>query len=243
MFANQFSSRKRQREDAEQCIRGFREHRTKRQNLANSQQLFPNLNLITQNSYCQPSDCEISPANENSMKDSSQIRSEGCFIPQVSSQSTGTLLQSSPITPFFDSEESSPGLYTTTRNTGNSLLSDTEIYDTMHLSPESVYHDVSTTACNRISTPVYSSFTSYKRNDFFLNNTNDVKGENVFRRVNRATKIHSPISEENISPSIIVAGLNDMQMSVENSIQLNDLRKGENKMLSIQSRPGFKSMM
>lgn len=247
MFANQFLGRKRHWEEAEKCIQGFGEHRTKRQNSANSQQILPNLCLLnTQKSSYSVADqnrlspCEISPKTEDSMADFLQIRSERS-IAQVSLQSTGTLLQKSPITPLFDSKESSPGLYTT-RDVGNSLLSGTEIYDTMHFSPGLVYHNVSTTSCNRIPTPIYSSFTSFSQKNFIHNSIKDVKSESIFKRFNRATKLHSPISEENISPSIIVSGLNDMQMSVENSIQLNSGSKGENRNNTLQSRPSFKRM-
>ncbi|RKF57149.1 hypothetical protein OnM2_076045 [Erysiphe neolycopersici] len=247
MFANQIWSRKRHREEAEQCIRGFGEHRTKRQNSANSQQIFPNLNLNIQNSSSYvanlnwSSPCKIAPKNEDLYADSSQILSERCLMPQVSSLSTETILQSSPITPFFDSEELSPDLYMT-RDTRNSLLSDTEKYDTMHFSPGLVYHDVSTTTCSRIPTPIYSSFTYFRRNNVFHKNINEIKSENVQKKVDLATKLPSPISEEDMSPSIIVAGLNDMQMSVDSSVQINNGRKGEYKMMPFHSKSGFKSM-
>ncbi|KHJ36310.1 hypothetical protein EV44_g2775 [Erysiphe necator] len=239
MLTNKSLSKKRYRQEAEQHAMGFGERRMKRQNSAYVQQKSPILNLHSLSSYATnlncPSSCAISLTSGESDVMSSYAQSAICVPPQLSPQSTISLLHSSPIISPLDNEETSHSLYMTQD-------SESEIYDTIYLSPGSIYNEISISTCNRIPTPIYSSFNLFEKADISNIKTIDVSGERLIKRANRATILHSPIKEEHMSPSIIVAGLNEMQVSEEKLIQLKE-REKETKSTSLQSKSDLDTSM
>lgn len=91
----------------------------------------------------------------------------------------------------------------------------------MHLAPGSFQSDPSVTLANRIPTPIHGSFSAHLRPDkppfhSTLSEPN-LTDEAFIDRFRRGRRLPSPISEGEMSPSVIVNGINDMQMEVEPS--------------------------
>ncbi|KAB8302318.1 hypothetical protein EYC80_005751 [Monilinia laxa] len=102
------------------------------------------------------------------------------------------------------------------------------IDSTMHLSPGPFQPDTSLTLANRIPTPVHSSFSAYSRPDKPLHSTlsePNLTDEAFIDQFPRGRRLPSPISEGEMSPSVIVEGINDMQMEVESSFPSPELEK------------------
>jgi hypothetical protein len=98
---------------------------------------------------------------------------------------------------------------------------DFEMTDSVHLSPGSFHNDPSSTISGRIPTPIHSSFAPFVRTEkHSLHHDPDfADDEAMVDRFRRGRRLPSPISEGEMSPSVIVAGFNDMQMEVEPSPQ------------------------
>jgi hypothetical protein len=94
---------------------------------------------------------------------------------------------------------------------------DCEMADTVHLSPGSFHNDPSNTISGRIPTPIHSSFAPYVRAEKAARHFNPdfADDEAVGYGFPRNKRLPSPISEGETSPSILVEGLGDMQMEVE----------------------------
>jgi hypothetical protein len=134
------------------------------------------------------------------------------FFSPYSSSPTQTLTPSSPCLNPVDSSQS------TQMSDACVYSDDYEMADTVHLSPGSFHGDPATSISARIPTPIHSSF--YIR---------DIRAEKASRhhdpdfaddeamvdRFRRGRRLPSPISEGEMSPSVIVEGLEDMQMEVE----------------------------
>lgn len=100
---------------------------------------------------------------------------------------------------------------------------------TMHLSPGTFQSDPSITLANRIPTPIHGSFSAYLRSDkpplHPTLSEPDLRNEAFLDHYHRSRRLPSPISEGEMSPSIIVSGINDMQMEVELPSPLPEFKK------------------
>ncbi len=96
---------------------------------------------------------------------------------------------------------------------------DFEMTDSVHLSPGPFQNDPSSSISGRIPTPIHSSFAPFIRAEkASLHHELDfADDEALVNRFRRGRRLPSPISEGETSPSVIVAGFNDMQMEVESS--------------------------
>jgi hypothetical protein len=157
-----------------------------------------------------PAPPTITPADSDS--EETPAAEPKSFFSPYSSSPTQTLTPSSPCLDAINSSQSTQmsdaGLYS----------DDCEMADSVHLSPGSFQNDPSTSISSRIPTPIHSSF--YIR---------DIRAEKAHRhtdpdfaddesmvdRIRRGKRLPSPISEGEMSPSVIVEGLEDMQMEVE----------------------------
>lgn len=159
-----------------------------------------------------PAPPTITPADSDS-EETSEPRS---FFSPYSSSPTQTLTPSSPCLDAINSSQSA-------QMSDACLYSDDcEMTDTIHLSPGSFQNDPSTTISSRIPTPIHSSF-----------HIRDIRAEKASRhhdpdfaddealvdRFRRGRRLPSPISEGEMSPSVIVEGLEDMQMEVEHEME------------------------
>lgn len=93
---------------------------------------------------------------------------------------------------------------------------DMEMADAVHLSPGPFTDDPSPSISGRIPTPIHSSFGPYVRSEKPPRNDPDfADDESMVDRIRRGRRLPSPISEGEVSPSVIVEGLGDMQMEIE----------------------------
>lgn len=92
--------------------------------------------------------------------------------------------------------------------------------DTMHLSPGPFQSDSATTLSARIPTPIHSSFGPFIRPGTGKAPAFRIEGlftsDEQDSMMRRRRRLPSPISEGLPSPSVIVEGIEDMQMEVEN---------------------------
>jgi hypothetical protein len=94
-----------------------------------------------------------------------------------------------------------------------------EMSDTLHLSPGPFHNDPSLTITGRIPTPIHSSFAPYIRSEkaSVHHDVDFADDEALVDRFRRGRRLPSPISEGEMSPSVIIDGMGDMQMEVDNS--------------------------
>ncbi|QSZ35402.1 hypothetical protein DSL72_008272 [Monilinia vaccinii-corymbosi] len=98
----------------------------------------------------------------------------------------------------------------------------------MPLSPGPFQPDLSLTVANRVPTPIDSSFSAYTRSDKPLHPTisePDLIDEAFLDQFRRGRRLPSPISEGEMSPSIIAEGIHGMQMEVESSCPSPEFEK------------------
>jgi hypothetical protein len=83
---------------------------------------------------------------------------------------------------------------------------DFEMTDSIHLSPGSFQNDPSTSISSRIPTPIHSSFAPHIRAEkaFRHNDPDFADDEAMIDRFRRGRRLPSPISEGEMSPSVIV---------------------------------------
>lgn len=215
MFSQQWNPRKREREDADEASPlGFSEHRTKRRiaNLPHRQ----SSNLSRCNSppiawsvdyTTEPTPPTITPADSDSEE---RPRSER---PKWFSSPKYTLTQSGPSSPYTRSVE---GSQSTQISDADPYANDFEMTDSVHLSPGS-FHNEPPVSVGRIPTPIHSSFAPYIRAGkasvhYDVDFADDEAMVDKFRRGRR---LPSPISEGEMSPSVIIDGLGDMQMEMD----------------------------
>lgn len=134
----------------------------------------------------------------------------------------------SSISPYTISPERQPS-YTTSnlhhspelRSSTPTTYSHTEdldmLDDTMHISPSASQSQDSPSLSGRIPTPIHSSFAPFPRASKGDQAQEDhyADDEALVNRFKRGRRLPSPISEGEMSPSILVDGMEDMQMEVD----------------------------
>ncbi|KAA8576853.1 hypothetical protein EYC84_006899 [Monilinia fructicola] len=235
MFAQQWPSRKREREDKDEDelgTSGFGAHRNKR-HIANlphrtsphaKSQITPAFTL-NHSTSAPPS---VTPAGSDS---------EGTPIAEPTnsyySWSSSSSSSSSTFVKQTHDDESmhSQGetAFPSQMPEGPTYSDDFDMIDSsMHLSPGPFQPDLSLTLANRIPTPIHSSFSTCPRPDKPLHPTlsePNLTDEAIIDQFRRGRRLPSPISEGEMSPSVIVEGINDMQMEVESSFPSPELEK------------------
>ncbi|KAE8453777.1 hypothetical protein EG329_009289 [Mollisiaceae sp. DMI_Dod_QoI] len=235
MFSLQFQGRKREREDDEENMAsGFGEHRTKRHIAAlphrRSPKLARNISpIFNYNTHytSQPLPPTITPADSDSEDVAAAAEPRSFFSPYSSSPTTATLTQSGSPSPFLDadnprSSQSTQGsLLSAQMSDAPSYSDDFEMTDSFHLSPGPFHNDPSSNISGRIPTPIHSSFSPFIRSDkATIHHDGDLADdESMIDRFRRGRRLPSPISEGEMSPSIIIEGVNGMQVDSENQHQ------------------------
>ncbi|RDL42066.1 Uncharacterized protein BP5553_02045 [Venustampulla echinocandica] len=220
MFAQQWSTRKRGREDEENGVAGFSEHRSKRRIASLPHRTSPNLTrhvsppiVFCTNYTTDPTPPTITPSDSDSEDKTAIEEPRSVFSPY----------SSSPAYPHTQSFPSTP------RSPQKSQLSDAAMYsddfemtDTAHLSPGPLHKDSPTGVTARIPTPIHSSFSPFIRSEkaSIHHDVDFADDEGIVERFRRGRRLPSPISETEISPAVIVDGMGDMQMEVDTSSQL-----------------------
>ncbi|KAF4635955.1 hypothetical protein G7Y89_g2134 [Cudoniella acicularis] len=226
MFAQQWASRKRCRDEDEETgpSTSFSEHRIKRHIASLPHRQSPSLNRRTSplfafstNYASDPAPPTITPANSDSDEKAAAEEPKSFFSP-YSSSPTCTITQSDPPTPFPNYLESSQS----TQISDAPIYSDDfEMTDSGHLSPGSFHNDPSMSISGRIPTPIHSSFAPFIRGEkaSFHNDADFADDEAFVDRIRRGRRLPSPISEGEMSPSVIIDGMGDMQMEVDTMSQ------------------------
>ncbi|KAH8770522.1 hypothetical protein BGZ57DRAFT_1005827 [Hyaloscypha finlandica] len=228
MFSQQWTNRKRAREDDEENVpSGFNEHRTKRHIAALPHRTSPKLarNVSPTFSFnthytSQPAPPTITPADSDSEDTPLAAEPRSFFSPYSSSPTTDTLTQSGSPSPWLDSTgPSHDSSQSTQMSDAPAYSDDLEMTDSIHFSPGSSHNDPSTSITGRIPTPIHSSFAPFIRAEkaSMHHDVDFADDEAMVDRFRRGRRLPSPISEGETSPSVIVAGFGDMQMEVENS--------------------------
>jgi hypothetical protein len=98
---------------------------------------------------------------------------------------------------------------------------DCEMADANHLSPGSFQTDPSTSISNRIPTPIHTTFRvrDIRAEKAHRHHDPDFADDEALIRTRQGRRLPSPISEGETSPSVIVEGLEDMQMEVEHEME------------------------
>ena len=157
-----------------------------------------------------PAPPTITPAESDS--EETQSAEPKSFFSPYSSSPIQTLTPSSPcLYPVISSQS-------TIISDAGLCSDDTEMADSIHLSPGSFQNDPSTSISSRIPTPIHSSFhirdiraeKAHRHTELDL-----ADRESILNRMSRGRRLPSPISEGEMSPSVIVEGFGDMQMDVE----------------------------
>lgn len=225
----QLQSRKRDREDDEETIAsGFGEHRTKRHITALPHRQSPKLarhaspffNCNT-NYTSQPLPPTITPVDSDNEDAAAAAEPRSFFSPYSSSPTTATLTQSGSPSPFLDVDSSQHTLgssQSTQMSDAPSYSDDFEMTDSFHLSPGPFHNDPSSSISGRIPTPIHSSFAPFIRSEkaTIHHDSDFADDEAMVDRFRRGRRLPSPISEGEMSPSIIIDGVNGMQMDAEN---------------------------
>ncbi|KAG9233872.1 hypothetical protein BJ875DRAFT_30981 [Amylocarpus encephaloides] len=218
MFAEYLNYRKRGRDDEEDTgPSGFSEHRSKRRIAALPVRQSPNLArplsppfIFNTNYTSEPAaPPTITPADSDA-EDKPASNEPRSFFSPYSSSPACTVTQSGPTSPLGSQ---------LTRNSDVTMFSDDmEMADTVHLSPGTFHNDPSVSIAGRIPTPIHSSFAPYIRSEkASIHDVDFADDEAVVGKFKRGRRLPSPISEGEMSPSIIVDGIGDMQMEMGNS--------------------------
>jgi len=230
MFAQQWTNRKRAREDDEENTpSGFSEHRIKRHIAALPHRTSPRQTrnvspIFSFNTHytSQPAPPTITPADSDSEETPLAAEPRSFFSPYSSSPTTDTLTQSGSPSPWLDGNlPTHDSSHSTQMSISDAPVysDDFEMADSVHLSPGSFHNDPSTSITGRIPTPIHSSFAPFIRSEkaSIHHDVDFADDEAMIDRFRRGRRLPSPISEGETSPSVIVAGFGDMQMEVENS--------------------------
>lgn len=231
MFAQQWPSRKREREDEDELgTSGFSAHRNKR-HIANlphrtsphaKRQIAPTFTL----NHSTPAPPVTTPLDSDSDITPTIMEPTNSFYSWSSSSSSRKIIQA------HDEE----GMHNGNQTSFSSQVSEGPIYSDdfdmadsgIHSTPGPFQSDHSMTLVNRIPTPIHSSFSAYYRSDEPLHSSlsePNLTDEAFIDRFRRGRRLPSPISEGEISPSVIVDGINDMQMEVEPSFSSSEFEK------------------
>ncbi|KAF7879074.1 hypothetical protein EAF04_000274 [Stromatinia cepivora] len=231
MFAQQWPSRKREREDEDELgTSGFSAHRNKR-HIANlphrtsphaKRQITPTFTF----NHSTSAPPVTTPVDSDSDGTPTITEPTNSFYSWSSSSSLRKTTQA------HDEEEThneSQASFSSQMSEGPTYSDDFDMVDSgMHPTPGPFQPDHSITLVNRIPTPIHSSFSEYHRPDKPLHSTlsePNLTDEAFIDRFHRSRRLPSPISEGGMSPSVIVDGINDMQMEVEPSFSSPEFEK------------------
>ncbi|TVY33780.1 hypothetical protein LOCC1_G007085 [Lachnellula occidentalis] len=227
MFAQRWAtSRKRAREDDDESTTpgGFSEHRIKRriadlphrQSPSHIRQITPPFTFNT-NHTPRLAPPTITPADSDSEEKPRDDEPKSFFSP-FSSSPACTLSQSGPPSPHVESVESSQSTHI---SDAPFYSDDMEMSDSVHLSPGSFHNEPPMGITGRIPTPIHSSFAPFIRVEkpSIHHDVDFADDEAIVDKFRRARRLPSPISEGEMSPSVIVDGLGDMQMEVDGTSQ------------------------
>ena len=156
----------------------------------------------------QPAPPTITPADSETEDTPRSINPPSFFSPYSSSPGR-TLIQSGPPSPYMESMDS----FQSTQMSDTQLHSDDMDMDTAHFSPTPTH--ISPSVSGRIPTPIHSSFAPFIRAEKASLNDLDLDDEALVNRFRRPRRLPSPISEGEMSPSVLVDGIGDMQMEVD----------------------------
>ncbi|KAK2626816.1 hypothetical protein QTJ16_003991 [Diplocarpon rosae] len=224
MFS-QWGSRKRDRdEDEETIIPGFSEHRSKRHISALPHHPSPKITRkvspfsgLGANCISDPSPPIITPADSDSEEAATTASSEpSSSFPSCLSAVT-TFAHSSSPSLFVDNLKTQQRSQSTQFSDAAMYSDDFEMTDASRVSPGPFQNDSSPCLSGRIPTPIHSSFAPFIRAEKapVLNRLGSADDEALVDRFRRGRRLPSPISEGETSPSVIVAGIEDMLMDVE----------------------------
>jgi len=153
----------------------------------------------------------ITPADSDSEETPRTTTEPKSFFSPYSSSPSGTFPPSSPCVGAANSSQSS-------HMSDVAVYSDDyEMADSSHLSPAPYRNDPATSLSGRVPTPIHSSFATHIRAEktFRHSDPDFADDEALVERFRRGRRLPSPISEGEMSPSIITDGLGGMQMDVE----------------------------
>ncbi|CZT48261.1 uncharacterized protein RSE6_08934 [Rhynchosporium secalis] len=225
MFTQPWASRKRDREVEDETSSSFSAHRSKRRIAALPHRQSPKINQQTssafalENNYAsnytsQPAPPTITPADSDSEDAAAAASAEPrSFFSPYSSPATAGLMQIGSPSPLLDSFESHT-TQSTQMSDAPSYTDEFEMTDSIHMSPGPFQSDTSPSISGRIPTPIHSSFARFVRAEKTAVHC-EGDDEALVDRFRRGRRLPSPISEGETSPSVIVAGFEDMQMEVE----------------------------
>ncbi|PQE11694.1 hypothetical protein CJF32_00004841 [Rutstroemia sp. NJR-2017a WRK4] len=210
MLSQQWSSRKRDRDDEDDfATSSFSAHRSKRHIASLPHRTSPHAKPQTAPSFSLNYPIPAPPT-----------------ITPTDSDSEEATWASTPIVHVEHNDASYPNQIGSSQSTqmseGPAYSDDFEMTDSgMHLSPGPFQPDhSSTTLASRIPTPIHSSFAYLPPNKTLYHSSSDpdfTTDEALIDRFRRGRRLPSPISEGEMSPSVIVEGMNGMQMEVEPS--------------------------
>jgi hypothetical protein len=105
---------------------------------------------------------------------------------------------------------------------------DMEMSDSFHLSPGPFHADPPTNISGRIPTPIHSSFAPHIRAEkaAIHHDPDFADDEALVNRFRRGRRLPSPISEGEISPSMLLDSPGEMQMEYERTSQNTPTKKG-----------------
>ncbi|RKF72564.1 hypothetical protein GcM1_247051 [Golovinomyces cichoracearum] len=220
MLINNLPVKKRHRQEADQCISGLGEHHTKRRNPTATHQIPPNLDLpnasnlscCTNNSQ-ELSSCTVTLQVRNSENDLSSSESKLFLLSYQPSSSPTTLPCGNPLSSYSNrGEGSTPSCPNLVPGNPN-FVNDIEMMESFQVLPGPLYHDMSPVITGGRSKEIQHSSASLN-----LDNEADKDFINSISKVNlfeRNSRLHKSVIERDTSPSVIVTGLSDMQMDVE----------------------------
>ncbi|KAH8663102.1 hypothetical protein BGZ60DRAFT_491046 [Tricladium varicosporioides] len=224
MFAQHWASRKRGRDEEDDSAgpAGFSEHRTKRHIAAlphrtssNATQRTSPLWSVSAGFYTtDPPPPTITPADSDS-EEKAVIEEPKSFFSPYGSSPGYTITQSEPPSPFPDQIIESS--HSTQLSEVPAYSDDFEMTDSSHLSPGPFHNEPATSITGRIPTPIHNCFASSIRAEKAsrYNDHDFADDESFVDRIKRGRRLPSPISEGEMSPSVIIDGMGDMQMEVD----------------------------
>ncbi|CAL3963855.1 hypothetical protein PZA11_001355 [Diplocarpon coronariae] len=223
---SQWGSRKRDRDDdGETVIPGFGEHRSKRRISALPHRALPKTTRQVSptvpwadNYTSHPPPPTITPVDSDSEEAAATASAEPRSFSSYSSSAI-TFVQSGSPSPFLDNLKTQHNSQSTQLSNAAMSSEDFEMTDASHLSPGHFQNDSCPSLSGRIPTPIHSSFAPFIRPEkASVPNRLEFGGDQaVVDRLMRGRRLPSPISEGETSPSVIVAGIEDMQMDVDSS--------------------------
>jgi len=228
MFFQGCVSRKREREDDdERSASGFGAHRNKRRIAPLPHRTSPNVNTSPTFSWSThytslPAPPTITPIHSDSEdKDNDGQAEPRSFFSPYSSPVTADLTRSGSPSPYINDPDILVSLQSSHVSDVAIHSDDFEMIDSFHLSPGPFHTESSNGITGRIPTPIHSSFAPFIRAEkaSMHRDVDFADDEAMVDKFRRGRRLPSPISEGEMSPSVIVEGFSDMQMDVESNSQ------------------------